>query len=51
MEKPEPFVRPRQRDFVETLPDLPGKHSKFVQLVRAAQQLFVIAARALMRAM
>ena len=33
------------------LPDLPGKRAQFIQFVCAAQQLLVVAARALVRPM
>ena len=48
-QQPEPLVGPRQRDLVEVLPDLPGERAQFVELVGAAQQLLVVAARALVR--
>ena len=50
-QKPEPFVRPRQRDLVEVLPDLAGQRAQLIQLVGAAQQLLVVAARALVSPM
>src|ERR1700722_9589402 len=50
-QQPEPFVRPRQRDLVEVLPDLAGERTQLIELVCAAQQLLVVSARALVRPM
>ena len=50
-QKPEPFVRPGQRDLVEVLPDLAGERAQLIQFVGAAQKLLVVAARALVRPM
>ena len=45
-QQPVAFIRPRQGDLVEVLPDLPRECPQIVEPAGAAQQLLVVAARA-----
>ena len=49
-QQPVTFIGPRQSNLVEMLPNLPSKGPQRVKFFRTAEKLFVVASRALVRA-